>query len=439
MSETVFAPWENPDEKPLIRFRNVTKRFGDFTAIDDLTLDIYEREFFALLGPSGCGKTTMMRMLAGFENPTSGSIELAGSDIANVPPNKRAVNMMFQSYALFPHLTIWDNIAFGLRRESSDKAMISARVEEMLKLTRLEKFARRKPHQISGGQRQRVALARSLAKAPKLLLLDEPLGALDAKLREATQFELMDIQEKTGTTFVIVTHDQEEAMTVASRVAVMDEGRVIQVATPTHIYEAPNSAYVADFIGDVTLIEGTARARSQPAKDQDAVAAPKLEPIRAPQPNALGLWLHDKVLAPVIGARKDIVRQLPPPSAQDTATSAPVDVPPGGLEITWAEGQPPLISTDGDAALDGKTVKLALRPEKVGISKTKPQAVNALRGKVVDIAYLGNLSTYHVELAGGGMIKAQTANTRRVARRDITWEDEVWVSWTGTAGVVLDT
>ena len=231
-SQTVFAPWDDPDAKPLIRFQNVTKRFGDFTAIDDLTLDIFEREFFALLGPSGCGKTTMMRMLAGFEEPTVGRIELSGQDIAHVPPNKRAVNMMFQSYALFPHLSVWDNIAFGLKREGRDKAAIQTRVEEMLKLTRLEKFARRKPHQISGGQRQRVALARSLAKAPKLLLLDEPLGALDKKLRQDTQFELMDIQEKTGTTFVIVTHDQEEAMTVASRIAVMDEGRIVQVSTP---------------------------------------------------------------------------------------------------------------------------------------------------------------------------------------------------------------
>ena len=442
MAETVFAPWDDPNEKPLIRFRNVTKRFGEFVAIDDLTLDIYEREFFALLGPSGCGKTTMMRMLAGFEDPTQGSIELAGQNIAGVSANKRAVNMMFQSYALFPHLTVWDNIAFGLRRESRDKVAIAERVEEMLKLTRLEKFARRKPHQISGGQRQRVALARSLAKAPKLLLLDEPLGALDAKLREATQFELMDIQEKTGTTFVIVTHDQEEAMTVASRVAVMDEGRVMQVATPTDIYEAPNSAYVADFIGDVTLIEGTARARSTPATDASQPSpapASETEQARAPQPNALGLWLHDKVLAPVIGARKDIVRQLPPPSAYGDAPGAPVDVPPGGVEIAWADGQPPLISVDGDPAFDGKPVKLALRPEKVAISKSKPNAVNALRGKVIDIAYLGNLSTYHVELAGGVMIKAQTANTRRVARRDITWEDDVWVSWSGTAGVVLDT
>ena len=239
MAETVFAPWDDPNETPLITFQNVTKRFGDFVAIDDLTLDIFEREFFALLGPSGCGKTTMMRMLAGFENPTEGAISLAGKDIAGVPPNKRAVNMMFQSYALFPHLTVWDNIAFGLKRDNLSKDAVATRVEEMLKLTRLQKFARRKPHQISGGQRQRVALARSLAKAPKLLLLDEPLGALDKKLRQDTQFELMDIQEKTGTTFVIVTHDQEEAMTVASRVAVMDEGRIIQVATPERIYEGP--------------------------------------------------------------------------------------------------------------------------------------------------------------------------------------------------------
>ena len=260
MAQTVFAPWDDPQAKPLIQFRNVTKRFGDFTAIENLTQDIYEREFFSLLGPSGCGKTTLMRMLAGFENVTEGQILIAGQDMANVPPNKRAVNMMFQSYALFPHLSVWENIAFGLKREGKPKAEIDARVDEMLRLTRLVKFAKRKPHQISGGQRQRVALARSLAKAPKLLLLDEPLGALDKKLRQDTQFELMDIQEKTGTTFVIVTHDQEEAMTVSSRVAVMDEGRIIQVATPAQIYEAPNCVYVADFIGDVNIIDGVATA-----------------------------------------------------------------------------------------------------------------------------------------------------------------------------------
>jgi putrescine transport system ATP-binding protein len=373
VSPNVFAPWNDPDEKPLIRFKNVTKKFGEFVAIDDLSLDIYAQEFFALLGPSGCGKTTMMRMLAGFENPTSGQIELAGQDIGPVPPNKRAVNMMFQSYALFPHLSIWDNIAFGLRRDKMDKDAIAARVAEMLKLTRLEKFARRKPHQISGGQRQRVALARSLAKAPKLLLLDEPLGALDKKLRQDTQFELMDIQESTGTTFVIVTHDQEEAMTVASRVAVMDEGRVIQVATPAEIYEAPNSVYVADFIGDVNIIEASTKAIGQ---DQ--------------------------------------------------------------YHLNWIDGQPPLTATSAVPFSEGQQAHLAIRPEKIRISTDRPEdAPNALQGKVLDIAYLGNLSTYHVELPGGQVIKAQTANTRRIARRDITWEDPVWISWSATAGVLL--
>ena len=258
MVEPVFAPWEDPEAAPLISFKNVTKRFGDFVAIDDLTLDIFEREFFALLGPSGCGKTTMMRMLAGFEDPTIGSMSLSGMDISGIPPNKRAVNMMFQSYALFPHLSIWENIAFGLRRDGVSKDALSARVEEMLKLTRLEKFARRKPHQISGGQKQRVALARSLAKAPKLLLLDEPLGALDKKLRQDTQFELMDIQEKTGTTFVIVTHDQEEAFVLGDRVAVMNEGEVRQVGTPQQVYHRPEDRWVAEFVGTVSVLRGKA-------------------------------------------------------------------------------------------------------------------------------------------------------------------------------------
>ncbi len=374
MNQAVFTPWDDPSAKPLIRFKGVTKRFGEFVAIDNLTLDIYEREFFALLGPSGCGKTTMMRMLAGFETATEGSIELSGQDIGPVPPNKRAVNMMFQSYALFPHLTVYDNIAFGLRRGTMPREQIDARVSEMLKLTRLEKFARRKPHQISGGQRQRVALARSLAKAPKLLLLDEPLGALDAKLRQATQFELMDIQEKTGTTFVIVTHDQEEAMTVASRVAVMDEGRVMQVATPERIYEAPNSVYVADFIGDVNILKGTATANGT-----------------------------------------------------------------GSYAVTWDEGQRPVTAISDTVFSEGQACFLAIRPEKIAINAERPtDADNAIQGKILDIAYLGNLSTYHVALPGGQVIKAQAANTRRVSRRSFTWEDTVWISWTATAGVLLD-
>jgi putrescine transport system ATP-binding protein len=251
-----FTPWADGSAKPYIAFENVTKRFGDFTAVDNLTMHVYEREFFSLLGPSGCGKTTLLRMLAGFEEPTSGDIFLDGQPLKGVPPHKRAVNMMFQSYALFPHLNVADNIAFGLRQEGMEKGAVAERVDQMLKLVKLEQFARRKPHQLSGGQRQRVALARSVAKRPKLLLLDEPLGALDKKLREETQFELMDLQEQLGLTFMIVTHDQEEAMTMSDRIAVMDAGTVVQTGTPGEIYEAPNTRYVADFIGNVNMFEG---------------------------------------------------------------------------------------------------------------------------------------------------------------------------------------
>jgi putrescine transport system ATP-binding protein len=372
-STDIFTPWDDPDAKPLIQFRNVTKRFGDFTAIDNLTLDIYEREFFALLGPSGCGKTTMMRMLAGFEAPSEGEILIGGQSMGHTPPNERPVNMMFQSYALFPHLSVWENIAFGLKRDKLEKDKIAARVDEMLRLTRLEKFARRKPHQISGGQRQRVALARSLAKAPKLLLLDEPLGALDRKLREETQFELMDIQEKTGTTFVIVTHDQEEAMTVASRIAVMDHGKVIQVDTPQQVYEAPKSVYVADFIGDVNLFEGT-------------------------------------------------------------VSKSGTDV----CEISYHDGEPPIIAELTCEVSQGQAVTYAIRPEKILVTRDKPaDRANTAFGKIIDIGYLGNVSTYHVELAGGQMVKAAMTNATRIARRDFTWDDEVWLSWRESAGVVL--
>ena len=377
MAETnpqkVFAPWEDPTAVPLIRFEGVTKKFGTFTAIDNLNLKIYRGEFFALLGPSGCGKTTLMRMLAGFETPSEGAIWLDGQNVAPIPPNKRPVNMMFQSYALFPHLSVWENIAFGLKRSDMPKEQIGERVQEMLRLTRLEQFAKRKPHQISGGQRQRVALARSLAKAPKLLLLDEPLGALDKKLRQETQFELMDIQEKTGTTFVIVTHDQEEAMTVATRVAVMDHGKLIQVATPAGIYETPNSVYVADFIGEVNIFEGAARRISEEM-----------------------------------------------------------------VEIDYAEGKAPLRAATAEALAPGQKVFLAVRPEKILVSHQPPhERANEVKGKIVDIAYLGNISTYRVRLETGQMVSAQMTNAKRLARRDFTWEDEVWLSWTETAGVVL--
>ena len=368
-----FAPWEESQATPLISFEKVTKKFGSFTAIDNIDLSIYPKEFFALLGPSGCGKTTLMRMLGGFEAATEGSIFIDGQNMAGIPPNKRAVNMMFQSYALFPHLTVAANIAFGLKRSDMPKADIQHRVDEMLRLTQLEKFADRKPHQLSGGQSQRVALARALAKAPKLLLLDEPLGALDKKLRQETQFELMDIQEKTGTTFVIVTHDQEEAMTMASRIAVMDHGKIKQIDTPDRIYESPNSVYVADFIGDVNIIPGTCAAI-----DNDTV-----ELKRAPDASTI----------------------------KGTAGA--------GLRV-------------GDSA------SFVIRPEKVAISQDEPvEFYNRVVGKVEDIAYLGNISTYYVRLSNGTLIKAQTSNTRRLARRDITWQNSVWLSWRDTAGVVL--
>ncbi|CUH64547.1 Spermidine/putrescine import ATP-binding protein PotA [Thalassovita gelatinovora] len=372
-TSTQFSPWTDRSATPLIRFDGVTKRFGDFTAIDNLNLDIYPQEFFALLGPSGCGKTTMMRMLAGFETATEGEIWLNGAQIGDVPPNKRPVNMMFQSYALFPHLKVWDNIAFGLRRQGLPKNQIGPRVEEMLRLTRLEKFASRRPDQISGGQRQRVALARALAKAPKLLLLDEPLAALDKKLRQDTQFELMDIQERTGTTFVIVTHDQEEAMTVASRIAVMDHGKLVQVDTPDRIYEAPLSTYVADFIGDVNLVEGTVTA-----------------------------------------------------------------IDGESCTVAFAEGQPALNVISETRVEMGQRVFLALRPEKVCVGATaEKNTQNALTGTVTDIAYTGNVSTFHVTLASGHVIKAQASNGRRLSRRTINWNDRIVLSWTDTAGVLL--
>ena len=250
------AQGAGPEQRPLVRFEAVSKHFGAVAAVDSLTLDIASGEFFALLGPSGCGKTTLLRMLAGFETPNEGRIVVDGEDIATVPPHRRPVNMMFQNYALFPHLSVEGNVGFGLRQENVSRTEISERIGEMLALTRLQGFGSRRIDELSGGQRQRVALARSLIKRPRVLLLDEPLAALDKKLRAETQFELMELQRKLGTTFVIVTHDQEEAMIVADRIAVMNHGRLIQVAEPAKIYEQPNSRWVADFIGETTIIPG---------------------------------------------------------------------------------------------------------------------------------------------------------------------------------------
>jgi putrescine transport system ATP-binding protein len=367
-----FAPWNDPDAKPYIRFENVTKRFGDFTAVNNLSLTIFEREFFALLGASGCGKSTLLRMLAGFEEPTEGRILLDGQDLRGIQPYRRPVNMMFQSYALFPHMTVEKNIAFGLKQEGMAKADIDKRVAEMLKLVKLERFAQRKPHQLSGGQRQRVALARSVAKRPKVLLLDEPLGALDKKLREETQFELMDLQQELGLTFVVVTHDQEEAMTMADRIAIMDKGEVMQVATPAEVYEAPNSRFVAGFVGNVNMFEGAVAERT------------------------------DKT-----------------------------------ARITGSTGAQILVENAGDAT-KGANVAFAIRPEKIKVSSKKPaDAVNALEGEIYDVAYLGDMTVYHVKLEDGQVVRASTMNAARIAEDPLTWNDRAWVSFRPDAGVVL--
>ncbi|MDU0308465.1 ABC transporter ATP-binding protein [Rhizobium sp. 10PS4] len=368
-----FAPWTDPSAKPFIAFKNVTKRFGDFTAVDDLSLDIYHREFFALLGASGCGKSTLLRMLAGFEQPTSGEIVLDGTDMAGTPPYRRPVNMMFQSYALFPHMTVEKNIAFGLRQDGMSKDEMTDRVSQMLKLVKLEQFASRKPNQLSGGQRQRVALARSLAKRPKVLLLDEPLGALDKKLREETQFELMDLQQNLGLTFVVVTHDQEEAMTMADRIAVMSHGKVVQVATPAEIYEAPNSRFVADFIGDVNIFDG-------------------------------------KVA-----------------SSGDGTVEIAID---GGFSVRVAASETPSA---------GSAVGFAIRPEKMRVGRTPPAnaSVNAARGELWDIAYLGDMTVFHVKLQSGNIVKASSLNAQRSVDDPFTYDQEVWVSFDENAGILL--
>ncbi|MBW8786350.1 ABC transporter ATP-binding protein [Rhizobium leguminosarum] len=368
-----FAPWTDPTAKPFISIKNVTKNFGNFTAVDNLSLDIYHREFFALLGASGCGKSTLLRMLAGFEQPTSGEVVLDGTDMAGTPPYRRPVNMMFQSYALFPHMTVEKNIAFGLRQDGMAKDEMTDRVLQMLKLVKLEQFASRKPNQLSGGQRQRVALARSLAKRPKVLLLDEPLGALDKKLREETQFELMDLQQNLGLTFVVVTHDQEEAMTMADRIAVMSHGKVVQVATPAEIYEAPNCRFVADFIGDVNIFDG-------------------------------------KVA-----------------SSGNGTVEISVD---SGFSVRVAASETPSA---------GSAVGFAIRPEKMRVGRTPPAnaSVNAARGELWDIAYLGDMTVFHVKLQSGKVVKASSLNAQRLVDDPFTYDQDVWVSFDENAGVLL--
>ncbi|EAA8242146.1 putrescine ABC transporter ATP-binding subunit PotG [Salmonella enterica] len=362
---------------PLLEIRNLTKSFDGQHAVDDVSLTIYKGEIFALLGASGCGKSTLLRMLAGFEPPSSGQIMLDGVDLAHVPPYQRPINMMFQSYALFPHMTVEQNIAFGLKQDKLPKAEITSRVNEMLGLVHMQEFAKRKPHQLSGGQRQRVALARSLArslaKRPKLLLLDEPMGALDKKLRDRMQLEVVDILERVGVTCVMVTHDQEEAMTMAGRIAIMNRGKFVQIGEPEEIYEHPTTRYSAEFIGSVNVFEGLLKAREE---DGLVIDAPGL--------------VHP-------------------------------------------------LKVDADASVvDNVPVYVALRPEKIMLCESPPaDGYNFAVGEVAHIAYLGDLSIYHVRLKSGQMISAQLQNAHRYRKGLPTWGDEVRLCWEADSCVVL--
>jgi putrescine transport system ATP-binding protein len=355
-------------DMPLLRIEGVAKKFGNFRAVDHVTLDIRAGEFFALLGPSGCGKTTLLRMLAGFETPDEGRILLDGRDIAPVLPHERPINMMFQNYALFPHLSVRDNIAFGLKRAGMAKAEIDTRVAEMVALVKLAGMEKRKPDQLSGGQRQRVALARALARRPKLLLLDEPLAALDKKLRESTQAELMELQRRLGMTFIVVTHDQEEAMTMASRIGVMDAGRLEQVATPRDLYEAPGSRWIAEFVGDINLFEGQ-------TGDSE-------------------------------GGRIAV-------STREAGT------------LYVAEPRAPLAKSVVSVAIRPEKVKLSRRaPASDGAS---PRAFNRLEGVITEVNYLGGVTTYKVKLDSGAVVRSSMANTTRivdaysVGQRAVAW------------------
>jgi putrescine transport system ATP-binding protein len=380
MTTVMSAPTASP--AAYLQIDDVVKDFGGgAVAVNHVSVDIARGEIFALLGASGCGKTTLLRMLAGFEEPTSGRIVLNGQDLARMPPYQRPINMMFQSYALFPHLTVWDNIAFGLRRDGLPKGKVAEKVEAMLKLVQLGKFGKRKPHQLSGGQQQRVALARSLAKQPQLLLLDEPLGALDKKLREETQIELVNIIEQVGVTCVMVTHDQEEAMTMATRIAVMSEGRIMQVGAPSEIYETPATRYVADFIGNVNLMDGS------------------------------------------------------------LTTDFPDHVVITCADCTHYVGH-------GITGVEGMSVSVAMRPEKLRLSRERPQGTdgdnpawaaghNQVRGTVKDMSYFGSFTVYHLKLASGQVLRVSESNTERHRDNPLTWNDTAWASWSPSAQVVL--
>ena len=376
MNQASAYPWREEGAAPFISIKNITKRFGNFTAVDDISLDIFKGELFGLLGGSGCGKTTLLRMLAGFETPTSGSISIDGVNMTDVPPYERPVNMMFQSYALFPHMNVEKNIAYGLKRDGVAASEIKDRVADMLSLVELGDFGKRKPRQLSGGQRQRVALARALVKRPKVLLLDEPLAALDKRLREQTQFELMNIQDHTGVTFVVVTHDQEEAMTLSTRIAVMDAGKFMQIGEPADIYENPATKYIANFIGSANLIPVTVTAKQQN----------ELQLQHEPSDTSLNIVTGDEV------------------ASGDKTTLA---LRPEKILIDKS----PLSSCD-----------------------------NQIQGTVKEIAYLGKISTYRVDTSLGETLEVTAPNQIRSSGSDqrIEWDDDVYLGWDKHSAILLN-
>ncbi len=365
--------WQDVNADPYIQIENVSKSYGDVTPVKDVSLSIYKGELFSLLGRSGCGKTTLLRILAGFEKPTSGRILIDGVDVTDWPAYKRPVNMMFQSYALFPHMSVYQNIAFGLRQDGLSKSAIDDRIKDVLNLVQLSGFDDRKPDQLSGGQKQRVALARSLAKRPKLLLLDEPLAALDKKLREQTQFELVNIQERVGVTFIVVTHDQEEAMTISTRMAIMDDGKIRQIGVPHDVYEFPNSRYVSEFVGNINLFDGV-------------VVEHELDHVLI-ESHEIDCFCY----------------------AAHT----------GAVPI-------------------GSNVTLAIRPEKIMISTLKPAYPrNWTQGIVKEIAYLGDISIYYVQLNSGKIVMATLPNLLRLSDRNFKWDDVVYLFWRSENSLVL--
>ena len=370
------TPWLDPKAKPFIQIKGLSKQFNDFLAVDNVTLDIYKGELFTILGGSGCGKSTLLRMLAGFETPSEGQIIIDGVDMASIPAYDRPINMMFQSYAVFPHMTVEQNIGYGLKKDKLGKAEIATRVKDMLELVQLSELAKRKPHHLSGGQRQRVALARALIKQPKVLLLDEPLAALDKKLREQTQFELMNLQYELGITFVVVTHDQEEAMTLSDRVAVMDAGKFVQTGTPTQVYESPNNCFVADFFGTINLFNAT-----------------------------------------VI-------------STDTTTKTVRAELETTGTQLT--------ASSEAEFAI-GTEVIIGVRPEKIIVSQQRPEGdhLTITKGAVEDLAYYGNRSLYKVRSQSGRIIQVSAQNYQRSEALALEWDDKVYLSWDSSCNVVL--